>query len=144
MLTMVKLSHFNVEVLQDGAATNEYADRLAEESLNTKTKYIEIKERKSFIVRLTVDKHFRLDEYDALSVEVSIDGKYVGGICYEQHSLMKCSETVELIEGFTHGIDGKTSFRTFRFEEAEMSRKFDIPWSTANPRRTTEERRRPR
>jgi len=121
---MVKLSHFNVEILQDGTAANEYADRLAEVSPNTETKYIEIKECKSFAIRLTVDEHFKFEEYDALCVEVRVDGENAGGMCYQRHSMIEGYENVKLVEGFFHTSDGKTCLRTFRFEEAETSRKF--------------------
>lgn len=120
---MVKFSHFKVEVLQDGAAAREYADPAAGESLDTETKYIEIQERKKLVIRLTVHEHFQFEEYDALCVEVRVDGEYAGGICYHQFSLVEDSENVKLIEGIPYTSDGKTCLRTFRFEEAEMSRK---------------------
>lgn len=119
---MVKLSHFNVAVLQDGAPVKEYADPFAGESLKEETKYVEIKDRKSFIIRLTVDEYFKLDEYDALSVEINVDGEHMGGICFLPSSLAEGSEEVKLIKGFPYISDGKTCLRTLRFEEAEMSR----------------------
>lgn len=79
---MVRLCHFEVAVLQDGIAVNEYADPLAEESPDIETRYIEVKEGKSFAIRLNIDQHFNLDKHDALAVEVMIDGEKSGDICY--------------------------------------------------------------
>jgi len=116
---MVRLSHFNVEVLQNDVAAKEYSDPLVEDSLDVETKYIEVREGESFIMRLTVDKDFKLERSDGLSVEVVIDGEYAGGICY-QH-LIEGHENVWLIESLSHIRNGKSTLRKFRFEEAEMS-----------------------
>jgi len=118
---MVKLGHSSIEVLQNDVAAKEHADTLTEKSLDVETRYIEVSEGVSFAIRLTVDEHFKFEEYDRLSIEVCVDGQYAGGICYQQNELVAGRENVQLIEGFTHVIDGKTTLRTFRFEEAEMS-----------------------
>lgn len=68
-----------------------------------------------------MDEHFKFEEYDALCLEVRLDGEYAGGTCYQQHCLIEASENVKLIEGFPYTSDGKTCLRTFLFEEAEMS-----------------------
>lgn len=86
---MVKQSHFEIEILQDDVAVKEYADKNAGNALDQETRYVEVKEGKAFAIRLTVDEHFDFEKYDALSVEISIDGKSAGGFAASSTRSMK-------------------------------------------------------
>jgi len=118
---MVKLCHFAVEILQDGHPVNEHADPRAGDSLRSGFKYIEVKEGKRFIFKLTVDKHFKLDGYDALSVEFRIDGEKAGGVCYQRNCFVEGLENIKFVEGLTKSEKDKTTLQCFRFDEAETS-----------------------
>ncbi|KAK5100579.1 hypothetical protein LTS08_005330 [Lithohypha guttulata] len=114
---MVELDHFDVHIIQDDQPAKEHLDSQAEETATSATRYAEIREDKNFEIRLTVKETFRLDDFDALSVEITFDGEHAGALCYPKAHFTLGKPYTDSVAGFSKLVDGKTIMKNFHFAE---------------------------
>lgn len=131
---MVELDHFDVHIIQDDQPAKEHLDSQAEETATSATRYAEIREDKNFEIRLTVKETFRLDDFDALSVEITFDGEHAGALCYPRAHFTLGKPYTDSVAGFSKLVDGKTIMKNFYFAETATSlSQTKLLLLTANP-----------
>lgn len=124
---MVQIKDFEFSIVQQGNAVPEHEDISCDDTLNARTLYAEIIEDSNFQLRIVCGPRMQFGSYQALLVEVSVDGQAVNGKCFPRHIFEPHQSRTLTISGPQRAVHRKTLVQNFRFTESETSTREELP-----------------